>query len=67
MRKSTKTKRRIPGQTVNKGKQDAEAAAKPAGVGTNLHRDLVEFDREIPQTFEQVLQSLKEGDKTYGN
>ena len=32
--------------------------------GTQLHRDLVEFHRGIPQTLKEVLQSLKEGNKT---
>jgi hypothetical protein len=35
--------------------------------GPQLYRVLVEFDRGIPQSLEETLQSLNEGEKTYGH
>jgi hypothetical protein len=63
MRKAGRAKRTIPGQTLHKGKQATEAAPETSTIGTDLHRDLVEFDRGVPLILPEVLQSLKEGTK----
>jgi hypothetical protein len=61
MKRSAQTKPIIepPASAKRKDTEEVSAACK----GARLHEDLVYFDRGIPNSLEEVLQSSKKGEK----